>query len=115
MKISITKEFEFEAAHRLPWHKGGCYNLHGHTYKLQVTIKGELNENGIIMDFGDLKKLVKKHIIDIYDHSYLNDFFENPTAELMAEKILEILNSYEKRIVGIRLWETTTSYAEVML
>lgn len=111
--MRITKEFNFEAAHILPWHKGLCQNLHGHSYKLFVTIEGPLNKNGIIMDFGDLKKIVQKKIIDKYDHSYLNNYFENPTCEIMVRKFLSILkSSLRVETITVRLYETATSCAE---
>jgi len=86
----ITKTFTFDSSHSLSWHKGKCKNLHGHTYKLEVSIKGELNENGIVMDFSDLKKIVKKIILEKYDHQHLNLFFNNPTAEVMVDEIWSI-------------------------
>ena len=61
----ITKEFTFDAAHKLDWHQGKCKNLHGHTYKLQVTVVGELNKNGIVIDFGDLKNIVNNKVIEV--------------------------------------------------
>ncbi|MCK5025531.1 MAG: 6-carboxytetrahydropterin synthase QueD [Nanoarchaeota archaeon] len=106
--MKISKEFVFDAAHKLLWHKGKCQNLHGHTYKLIVTVEGQLNENGIVMDFGDLKKIIVNNVISKLDHKYLNDIFENPTAENMViwiwNQLKHKLNLYE-----IRLWESPTS------
>ncbi len=114
--MKIKKEFNFEAAHQLFWHKGKCSQCHGHSYKLFVTLEGELNKNGIVVDFGDLKDIVNKEIIEKYDHSWLNDYFENPTCELMVKKFLEILNNTKLSSIGrkiiVRLYETATSYAE---
>lgn len=104
----IIKEFSFDSAHQLFWHPGKCKNLHGHTYKLQVGIEGNLNSNGIVMDFGELKDKVNKEIIEKYDHQNLNIFFLNPTAELMAKEIFETLSSYFS-VAFIKLWETPTS------
>ena len=73
--IRITKEFKFEMAHALHGYDGLCKNIHGHSYKLWVTVKGKVrNENGhvkdgMIMDFSALKEIVKSEIIDKYDHS----------------------------------------------
>ena len=73
--IRITKEFKFEMAHALHAYDGLCKNIHGHSYRLWVTIKGKVrNENdhikdGMVMDFGVLKEIVKREIIDKYDHS----------------------------------------------
>ena len=109
--MKITKIFTFDSAHKLPWHKGKCKNLHGHTYKLEVTVEGPLNEDGIVVDFGEVKKVVKKEILDKYDHKYLNDFFDNPTAEIMAKDFYDVLK-LDLKIVRLRLWETPNSYAE---
>jgi len=78
--MEITKIFTFDSAHYLPNHKGKCKNLHGHTYTLYVTIKGEIDKNGFVVDFGDLKESIKP-IIDLLDHNYLNDILETPTCE----------------------------------
>lgn len=119
--LTVTKIFEFEACHHLPNYGGACHNLHGHSYKLEVTVGGNINYDspnpkiGMIIDFKDLKKIVKEVAVDKYDHSYLNDFFSNPTAEIMvgriASNIMEKLpeNVY---LVSCKLWETSTSYAE---
>lgn len=71
--ILLTKEFVFDAAHQLDWHNGKCKNLHGHTYKLQVTIGGNLNKDGVLFDFGDLKNIVNNKVINLLDHHYLNE------------------------------------------
>ncbi len=137
--IRITKEFKFEMAHALHGYDGLCKNIHGHSYKLWVTIKGVvLNErthkkDGMVMDFDILKELVKPTIIDKYDHSLvLNansphaeiDFsaFEKvfflpyqPTSEnLVSDFALQIKNNLPE---GIELYklvlsETATSFAE---
>ena len=66
---------------------GKCANLHGHTYKLEVTIEGVINDDGWICNFSEVKKLVRTQVIDKYDHQHLNDFFRIPTAEKIAQKI----------------------------
>lgn len=133
MKVSVTKIFEFEAAHHLPGYNGACKNLHGHTYKLEITVRGFVDsKTGMVMDFKKLKVMVKKKIIDKYDHSDLNNFFLMPTAENMVREIavelakaidyiqpLKSMPKYSKysgvELVRVRLWETSTSYAEVEL
>ena len=73
--IRITKEFKFEMAHALKGYDGPCKNIHGHSYVLNVTVSGypiidETNPKlGMVMDFGDLKKIVRKAVIDIFDHA----------------------------------------------
>jgi len=110
--ITVTKIFTFEAAHHLPFHKGKCKNLHGHTYKLEVTVSGTRDINGLVIDFGDLKKIVSEKIIEKYDHKNLNEFFKHPTAEVMVESIAWELKGTIPGINKVRLWETPTSYAE---
>lgn len=115
----VTKIFEFEASHHLPNYVGACHNLHGHSYKLEVTVGGSVQtegeKSGMIIDFKDLKKIVKDEVIDRYDHSNLNDYFDNPTAELMVESIgYDIMKKLPREVflVSCKLWETSTSYAE---
>jgi 6-pyruvoyltetrahydropterin/6-carboxytetrahydropterin synthase len=121
--ISVTKIFEFEAAHYLPNHPGKCKNLHGHSYKLEIEImRGEyddnLNEEGMVMDFGELKELVEPILDDYYDHKILNESTHAvPTAENMVREFASLLRDKFKkssvlRVVRIRLWETSSSYAE---
>jgi 6-pyruvoyltetrahydropterin/6-carboxytetrahydropterin synthase len=112
MKTKISKVFYFDAAHRIANHKGKCKNLHGHTYKLIVTVEGEI-ESGMVIDFEDLKKIVDP-VIKKYDHSYLNDFFENPTVENIAIKILSEIQKKTDKIVSVKLWEGRNNYAEVL-
>ena len=137
--IRITKEFKFEMAHALHGYDGLCKNIHGHSYKLWVTIRGVvLNErthkkDGMVMDFDVLKSFVKPIIVDKYDHSLvLNansphaeiDFsaFEKvfflpyqPTSEnLVADFALQIKNKLPEDIelYKLVLSETATSFAE---
>lgn len=124
-KVYVTKEFEFESAHNLINYKGACENLHGHTYKLQVTVSGticnedespeNLSSDFMVMDFKELKRIVGG-LVDNLDHSYLNNFFKNPTAELMAVSIFNHLSQRELpkdvKVESVKLWETSTSFAE---
>lgn len=126
--LTICKEFVFHSAHRLPNHEGCCKNVHGHSYKLQVVVRGpqfafardDSPEYGMLLDFSRLKGIVQKEVIDRLDHSYLNDIdgLFNPTAEIMVCWILDALVESLKKecpyvlIHRIRLYETDTSYAE---
>ena len=121
--ISICKQFSFEAAHFLPYHKGLCRNRHGHSYKLEVEVrgvpkKGKSPQKGMIMDFGILKQIVNETIIDKLDHTDLNENFDNPTAEIMVFKIgsmiREALIAHNTGVClqRVRLYETATAYAE---
>ena len=118
---TVTKIFGFEASHNLPHYEGACHNLHGHSYKLEVTVGGSIVTStsdpkcGMVIDFKDLKKIVNEVAVDKYDHAYLNDFFPNPTAEIMVKQIaLDIIAKLpkDKYLVSCKLWETATSYAE---
>jgi 6-pyruvoyltetrahydropterin/6-carboxytetrahydropterin synthase len=87
----VTKEFQFSAAHFLTKYHGKCERMHGHNYRLQVTVDGKVQSNGMVVDFVILKKIVKDRILQKYDHRNLNDFFENPTAENVAISIWDEL------------------------
>lgn len=119
--ITVTKRYGFEACHHLPHYVGACHNLHGHSYKLDVTVGGSVIKDqnnpkcGMIIDFKDLKQIVKEVAVDKYDHSNLNDFFENPTAEIMVKTIAcDIISKLPKgvHLISVKLWETESSYAE---
>ena len=117
----ITKEFRFEAAHHLPGYDGPCANVHGHSYKLQVTVGGEVTDKHseyandyMVMDFKDLKEVVDSIIRD-FDHSDLNKFFAIPTAECMARYIYKEVKKklpLDIKLAHVRLWETETSFVD---
>lgn len=140
--IRITKQFSFETGHALYGYDGKCKNVHGHSYRLDVTVIGKpISDNynvkfGMVIDFGDLKKIVKEEIVDVFDHATvfnkntphvelakeLEDRGHNvllvnyqPTSEMMvidfASKIKKRLpNSIE--LFSLKLQETATSFAE---
>jgi len=113
MRTSVARTFTFDSAHQLPWHSGKCRNLHGHTYRLEVTVTGPLNEDGIVMDFADLASVVRSTIVQRYDHQFLNDHFDNPTAEVLATSFFKELEAAGLAITRLTLWETMNSYAIV--
>lgn len=113
MVTRVTRTFSFEAAHQLEWHSGACKNLHGHSYKLEVTVAGELDENGIVIDFSDLRAVVDEVVIDRFDHTYLNDLIANPTAEVIAAEIWQTLSASGLRLDRVVLWETENSRVEI--
>ena len=141
-KIRITKQFSFETGHALYGYDGKCRNVHGHSYKLSVTVIGTpISETsnvkfGMVIDFSDLKKIVKEEIVDVFDHAtvfnkntphvelakelsdrghsvILADY--QPTSEMMvidfAEKIKQRLPQ-NIALYSLRLQETATSFAE---
>lgn len=85
--MKVSKEFHWEMAHRLPFHPGRCKNLHGHSYKALVQFEGELNKNGMLIDFYDIFKVVNP-IIDELDHSIICDKNDTELVEI-AKKINE--------------------------
>ena len=140
--IRLTKEFTFEAAHSLEGYDGACREIHGHSYRLFVTVKGEPSadiydpKQGMVMDFGMLKRIVGEQIVSRLDHAFivrrteqgeslremLSDRYDNivmvdyqPTCENMladfAERLLDSLPD-EVELYSLRLHETATSYAE---
>ncbi len=140
--IRLTKEFSFEAAHSLEGYDGACREIHGHSYRLFVTIKGEPltdpydPKQGMVMDFGLLKRIVNDRIVSQFDHAFvirrseqgmqLRDMLADrysdivmvdyqPTCENMladfAERLLESLPD-EVELYSLRLHETASSFAE---
>ena len=140
--IRITKQFSFETGHALYGYDGKCRNVHGHSYKLSVTVIGEpITDSshvkfGMVIDFSDLKKIIKEEIVDVFDHATV--FNKNtphvelakelsdrghsvllvdyqPTSEMMvidfAQKIKKRLPK-QTQLFSLRLQETATSYAE---
>lgn len=109
--MQIAKEFVFDCAHFLKDYNGKCEKLHGHTYRMRVTMEGEVQPNGLLMDFVDIKRIVNEKVIDKWDHNNLNDFLEHSTAENMCIWAWEKLKPELPQLVEIRIWETATSFA----
>jgi 6-pyruvoyltetrahydropterin/6-carboxytetrahydropterin synthase len=119
----ITKIFHFEAAHHLPGHRGKCARPHGHSYRLEISLRGPIKhapgqtDNGMVMDFGDLSLIVKEAVIARLDHYDLNDVTRlHTTAENMTHWIWDTLVAAglpDDLIHRIRLWETASAYAEI--
>ena len=80
----LAKDFTFDAAHNLVNYHGKCERLHGHTYKLRVVVEGTPDSEGMIIDFIELKAIVKEKILSRLDHSYINDIITQPSAENIA-------------------------------
>ena len=137
MRIRITKEFDFEAAHALDGYDGKCRDIHGHSYHLKVTFIGKpkqdmsLSECGMVVDFSDIKKLVRSKIYDLFDHRLIlreDSRFKSiekenqrvryvnyqPTCENMLIEIVNILkdNFTDIDLHSVFLRETSNSYAE---
>ena len=94
--MEVTKIFTFDSAHFLTQYYGKCEKIHGHTYKLEVTIEGDVQDNGLVLDFIILKRVVNKHVISKIDHMNLNDILENPSSENLVIWIWKNLFSLNK-------------------
>ena len=109
----LTKDFTFDAAHNLINYHGKCERLHGHTYKLRVVVEGTPDSEGMIIDFIELKALVKERILSRLDHSYINEIISQPSAENIALWIWGELEESVKRencsLYEIHVWETADS------
>ncbi|WP_300400351.1 6-carboxytetrahydropterin synthase [Nocardioides sp.] len=110
---SVSRSFTFEASHQLTWHTGKCAKLHGHSYRLEVTVASPLKPDGVVIDFGDIKATVTKHVLTEYDHAHLNDFLPNPTAELVAADIAERLLGAGLQVSAVTVHETAACSATV--
>lgn len=121
--FEVTVEQTFAAAHALREYKGKCENVHGHNYRVQVTVEGEkLNRIGLLVDFVDLKRVVRE-VIGELDHQFINELEPftvlNPSAENMAKYLYDEVNERlslndpdaPARISQIKVWETDTSIA----
>jgi 6-pyruvoyltetrahydropterin/6-carboxytetrahydropterin synthase len=141
-KIRLTKIFHFDTGHALAGYDGKCRNVHGHSYTLEVTVTGEPISNpnhvkfGMVIDFGDLKQIVQKYVIDDYDHALvlnkntiykeIGEFLKErnhhillvdfqPTGEMMIQDMAQRIQNHLPENVclhHLRLYETGTSYAE---
>ena len=112
-RTRVTCTFTFEAAHRLAWHPGKCRNLHGHSYRLDVSVEGPLDANGVVLDFDTLQELVRAQVVDVWDHRDLNEVLDNPTAELLAQQAWKLLTEAGLDLAALRLWETGDSWVDL--
>jgi 6-pyruvoyltetrahydropterin/6-carboxytetrahydropterin synthase len=145
--MQITTRLEFDSGHRIPHHKSQCRNLHGHRYVLEITLSGDIikqentSENGMVMDFSDVKAIAKESVVNVWDHAFLvyqhdtdvlnflNSLPDHktvvfptvPTAENMASEAFRILKSRYHDTYGnhlklekVRLYETPNSWADAL-
>jgi 6-pyruvoyltetrahydropterin/6-carboxytetrahydropterin synthase len=124
--FEVTVEQTFAAGHSLREYKGKCENIHGHNYRVCVTVEGKrLNNIGLLVDFVDVKRAVRK-VIDRLDHQFINDLEPfttvNPSAENLAKYFYDEVaaalnldgnsfNQHPVRISQVKIWETDTSIA----
>lgn len=145
--MQITTRLEFDAGHRIPHHKSQCRNLHGHRYAIEITLSGDIivnesaSENGMVMDFSDVKTIAKTAIVNVWDHAFLvykqdvevlnflNTLPDHktvifptvPTAENMAQEAFKILKAKYQDTYGnhltlekVRLYETPNNWADAL-
>lgn len=137
--MKVAKRFRWEGAHRLPWHNGGCQNLHGHSYCMWVELTGNPDENGMLIDFKEIKQVLGKLIDNEWDHAVLVDAkdidlrkavdllgskhyilpFDTTSENIckyvaiyLANNALALMEAHNIRSVSIRLHETETCYGE---
>jgi 6-pyruvoyltetrahydropterin/6-carboxytetrahydropterin synthase len=117
--FEVSVEHSFSAGHALRNYKGKCENVHGHNYKVQVTLAGnQLNTEGLLMDFVELRAALKG-LLEKLDHHFLNDIppFDqlNPSAENLAKYICDAIEPRARnqglRVQGVTIWETDTTSA----
>jgi 6-pyruvoyltetrahydropterin/6-carboxytetrahydropterin synthase len=144
--ISITRRLEFDSGHRIPNHDGQCKHLHGHRYAIEVTLTGEVAhhpgkaDDGMVLDFGDIKRLTNQYVVDLWDHAFLvakedeglvaflatlpnhkTVVMEHvPTVENLARAAFAILQPIFSKSFGgrlelsaLRLYETPNCWADV--
>jgi 6-pyruvoyltetrahydropterin/6-carboxytetrahydropterin synthase len=145
--MQITTRLEFDAGHRIPCHKSQCRNLHGHRYAMEITLSGDIiakensSDNGMVMDFSDVKAIARESVVDVWDHAFLvyqgddevlkflNSLPNHktvvmssvPTAENMAAEAFRILKDRYQDTYGnhlelerVRLYETPNSWADAL-
>lgn len=143
--MQITRRLEFDAGHRIPNHNSQCKHLHGHRYAIEITLSGEVikaagvSDEGMVMDFSDVKRIAKEQVVDAWDHAFLvfrgdkvvMDFLATmpdhktvvlnviPTVENLALVAFETLvgayrDTYGNhlRLERIRLYETPNNWAD---
>lgn len=143
----ITRRLEFDAGHRIPNHKSQCRHMHGHRYAIEITLSGERisaansSDEGMVMDFSDVKAIAQKLLVDSWDHAFLvyegdkavAEFLATlpdhktvklnfiPTAENLAAEAFRILDSaYQDtygnhlRLQQIRIYETPNNWADAV-
>ncbi|MEO0047397.1 MAG: 6-carboxytetrahydropterin synthase QueD [Pseudomonadota bacterium] len=145
-KIEITRRLEFDAGHRIPHHGGQCRHIHGHRYVIEVTVLGQVldhqghGDDGMVLDFGDIKKITNEQVVEKWDHAFLvakeDESLVNflasipdhktvvmdhiPTVENLAQSAFSILDPIFKERFGgrlnlsrLRLYETPNCWADV--
>jgi len=110
----VTKEFNFDSAHFLPNYYGKCEQMHGHTYRLRVTVDGKVGENGLVIDFVILKKIVKEKVLERLDHKVINDIIEVASCENTAiwiwDQLVDLQALIKEQLDDPNLPQSITKY-----
>ena len=145
--MQITRRLEFDAGHRIPNHTSQCKHLHGHRYAMEITLSGDIitqegiSEQGMVMDFSDVKRIAKEQVVDAWDHAFLVyrgdvqvlDFLNTlpghktivldavPTAENLALIAFKLLDPAYRDVYNnhltlqrVRLYETPNNWADCL-
>lgn len=145
--MQITRRLEFDAGHRIPNHASQCRHLHGHRYAIEITLSGDIitgegvTEQGMVMDYSEVKRIAKEQLVDAWDHAFLVyrgdkvvlDFLNSlpnhktvvldmpPTAENLALRAFELLASAYRhnyanhlQLQRVRIYETPNNWADCM-
>lgn len=103
----LRVEFQFNAAHRLPYYEGPCFHTHGHNYRLLVLVEGPVNpETGLSIDFERVKQIVAERVLGEIDHNDLNRVLDNPTAENVVMWMWDRLSPHLPGLREMQLYET---------
>ena len=108
--LEVGREFTFDSAHYLPDYHGSCERMHGHTYRLEVRVRGAAGSDGMVLDFKEIEAAVNQQVLAALDHRLLNDILPQPTAENIAVWIWNRLID-RLPLCEVRLWESPTSFA----
>jgi 6-pyruvoyltetrahydropterin/6-carboxytetrahydropterin synthase len=109
MKLGVIEYID--SAHYIPGHET-CGNMHGHTYKVEFIIEGEKKESGMVMDFYDMKSILRK-VLSEYDHRCLNDIVEYPSVENICESVYNKLRDKIDMPFTLRIWEGRGKWCEL--
>lgn len=145
--MQITRRLEFDAGHRIPNHASQCRHLHGHRYAIEITLSGDIiategaSEQGMVMDYSEVKRIAKEQLVDAWDHAFLVyrddrvvlDFLQTlpghrtvvldvpPTAENLAAVAFRLLDHAYRdtygnhmRLERVRIYETPNNWADCL-
>lgn len=109
--MKLTREFRFEASHRIPNHEGLCNRIHGHSYNLFITVDGPVDpRTGMVIDFDDLSRHVDQRVMSKLDHGFLNDYIPLPSCEAISVWIWRALKPVVPILSEVKLYETWDAF-----